>query len=136
LKLVQKHPTITHTNIAQKVERSQPTIGNRIKKLRKKGLLEYKAGMNIRTADIYLGRADMNANNPDKYLKLVGTRPHIINAYRLSGKKNLSLLIAHKNIRKIEDIVNRLRNKEDISRISLDIISQVAKDFILPVNFK
>ncbi|MGV9200695.1 MAG: Lrp/AsnC family transcriptional regulator, partial [Promethearchaeia archaeon] len=46
LKIVQAHPTISHMKIAQKVARSQPTIGHRIKKLREKGLLEYQAGMN------------------------------------------------------------------------------------------
>ncbi|MGV9172250.1 MAG: Lrp/AsnC family transcriptional regulator [Promethearchaeia archaeon] len=134
LKLVQNHPTITHTKIAQKVARSQPTIGHRIKKLREKGLLEYQAGINLRIADIYLGRGDMNTKNPDKYLKLVNNCPHIINAYRMTGKKNLSLLIAHKKMEKIEVIVNYFRNKDDISMVTFDYISQVVKDFVLPVN--
>ncbi|MFO8018823.1 MAG: Lrp/AsnC family transcriptional regulator [Promethearchaeia archaeon] len=135
VKIVQEHPTITHTKIAQKVERSQPTIGLRIKKLRKNGILEYQAGMNLRTADVYLGRVDMNTDNPDKYIELVDECQYIINAYRISGKNNLSILIAHDQIDEIEKIVNnQFRNKLDVSNVTLNIISQVAKDFILPVE--
>lgn len=135
VKIVQENPTITHTKIAEKVERSQPTIGLRIKKLREKGILEYQAGMNLRTADVYLGRVDMNTNNPEKYLELVDNCQFMINAYRLSGKNNLSILIAHERIDKIEQIVNNyFRNKPDVSNVTMNIISQVAKDFILPVE--
>ena len=33
IELIQKEPTLTHTEIAKKVNRSQPTIGTRIRKL-------------------------------------------------------------------------------------------------------
>lgn len=135
VEIVQKNPTITHTKIAQKVERSQPTIGLRIKKLRENGILEYQAGMNLRTADVYLGRLDLNTNNPEKYITLVDNCPYMINAYRLSGKNNLSVLIAHEAINNIEQIVNNyFRNEADVTHLELNIISQVAKDFILPVK--
>ena len=39
LRMIQKNPAITHTEIAQELERSQPTIGARIKKM------EAKSGM-------------------------------------------------------------------------------------------
>ena len=41
--LIQRNPNLTHTQIAKHVNRSQPTIGMRIKKLEKLGVLKYQA---------------------------------------------------------------------------------------------
>ncbi|GAG89408.1 unnamed protein product, partial [marine sediment metagenome] len=42
--LIQKAPSLTHTEIATHVNRSQPTVGMRIRKLEKLGVLKYQAG--------------------------------------------------------------------------------------------
>ncbi|MFX1554025.1 MAG: Lrp/AsnC family transcriptional regulator, partial [Promethearchaeota archaeon] len=51
--LIQKEPSLTHTQIAEHVNRSQPTVGMRIKKLENLGVLKYQAGINIKVADLY-----------------------------------------------------------------------------------
>ena len=38
ISLVQEDPNLTHTQIAEKIDRSQPTVGMRIKKLEKSGI--------------------------------------------------------------------------------------------------
>jgi len=44
IEIIQKDPMLTHTEIAKKVNRSQPTIGMRIRKLEKAGVLKFQAG--------------------------------------------------------------------------------------------
>ena len=41
IETLQKNPSITHSQIAKNLERSQPAIGARIKKLSEKGILEW-----------------------------------------------------------------------------------------------
>ena len=49
--LIQKEPTLTHTEIAGHVNRSQPTIGMRIRRLEKIGILKSKK---VGTTNLYL----------------------------------------------------------------------------------
>ena len=45
--LLQENPAITHSDIAKKLNRSQPAIGARIKKLNDKGILDTQIGVNF-----------------------------------------------------------------------------------------
>ena len=66
ISLVQEKPNLTHTQIAEKVNRSQPTVGMRIRRLEEQGVLQFQAGINLKTADMYFARVDIQTNNPDK----------------------------------------------------------------------
>ncbi|MEJ2248602.1 MAG: winged helix-turn-helix transcriptional regulator [Candidatus Lokiarchaeota archaeon] len=44
IKIIEENPNITHTEIAERVDRSQPTVGLRIKHLEEKGILNFQAG--------------------------------------------------------------------------------------------
>ena len=50
--LIQNDPNITHSDIAQKVDRSQPTIGMRLKKLTNSGVLKIQAGLESRVLSL------------------------------------------------------------------------------------
>ena len=51
ISLVQKDPALTHTEIADQINRSQPTVGMRIKKLEKSGILQFQPGINFRRVE-------------------------------------------------------------------------------------
>ena len=93
IEIIQKDPMLTHTEIAKKVNRSQPTIGMRIRKLEKTGVLKFQAGINIKTMDLILARVEIQTLKPDDTIKLVKNCPYMLNAFRLSGASNLSILI-------------------------------------------
>ena len=61
IEIIQKDPMLTHTEIAKKVNRSQPTIGMRIRKLEKSGVLKFTAGINVKTMDLLLARVDIQS---------------------------------------------------------------------------
>ena len=52
ISLVQEDPGLTHTQIAEKIDRSQPTVGMRIKKLEKNGILQFQPGINFKLVDL------------------------------------------------------------------------------------
>ncbi|UCD00518.1 MAG: Lrp/AsnC family transcriptional regulator [Promethearchaeota archaeon] len=133
--LIQKEPSLTHTQIAYHVSRSQPTIGMRIKKLEKLGVLKYQAGINIRVADLCFARVELQTKNPKEAMKTVKSCPFMLNGFRLSGNSNLSILIVGLNLKDIDQVVNHhFRDDPNVIDVHIDIISDVVNDFVLPID--
>ena len=137
IEIIQKDPMLTHTEIAKKVNRSQPTIGMRIRKLEKSGVLKFTAGINVKTMDLLLARVDIQTLNPEDTVKLVKNCPYMLNAFRLSGTSNLSILLVGNKLAHLDEIVNHhFRKDSNVSEVHMDIITDVTNDFVLPFDFK
>ena len=133
--LIQREPSLTHTQIAEHVNRSQPTVGMRIKKLEKLGVLKYQAGINIRVADLYFARAEVQTKNPKKLFTIVKNCPFMLTAFRLSGNANISIIIAGLSLKDLDHVVNHhLRGNPEITSVHMDIIEDVLSDFVLPID--
>ena len=133
--LIQKEPNLTHTEIANHVNRSQPTVGMRIKKLENLGVLKYQAGINIKAADLCFARIELQTKDPNKVIETVKNCPFLLNAFRLSGDKNISILVVGMNLRDLDIIVNsHFRNDPDVSNVHIDVISEVVNDLVLPIE--
>ncbi len=136
IELIQREPLLTHTEIAKKVNRSQPTIGMRIRKLEKSGVLKFQAGVNVKTLDLILARVEIQTLNPDDIIALVKNCPYMLNAFRLSGTSNLSILVVSDKLAHLDDIVNHhFRKDPNILEVYMDIITDVTNDFVLPFDF-
>lgn len=134
--LVQETPNLTHTQIAEKVDRSQPTVGMRIRRLEEEGVLQFQAGINLKAADMFFARVDVKTNNPLEIYEIVEKCPFMLNAFRLSGNIEVSILMAGFSIEDIDKIVNtHLRSKPEVFMVSIDIITDIMKDFVIPFNF-
>lgn len=136
IEIIQKEPLLTHTEIAKKVNRSQPTIGMRIRKLEKSGVLKFQAGINIKTIDLILARVEIQTLKPDEIIKLVKNCPYMLNAFRLSGSSNLSIMIVSDKLAHLDEIVNHhFRKDPNISEVYMDIVTDVINDFVIPFDF-
>jgi DNA-binding Lrp family transcriptional regulator len=136
IKIVQKEPNLTHTEIAKKVNRSQPTIGMRIRKLEESGILKFQAGINLKTMDLFLARVEIQTLNPTETLDLVKKCPFMLNAFRVSGTSNLSILLVSPELEILDNIVNvHFRKNPNVKNSHLDIITDVINDFVLPFDF-
>jgi len=136
IEIIQKEPKLTHSEIAKKVNRSQPTIGTRIRKLEKAGVLIFQAGINVKTMDLLLARVEIQTLEPEKMVKLVKNCPHMLNAFRLSGTSNLSILVVSDKLTHIDEIVNHhFRKDPNVLKVYMDIITDVMNDFVLPFDF-
>ena len=133
--LLQRDPNLTHTQIAIHVKRSQPTIGTRIKRLEKMGILKYQAGINLKVADLCFARIEIQTKLPEKTIKIVRHCPFMLNAIRLNGDINISIIIVGLNFRDIDHIVNiHFRNNPDVVTVHIDIIAGVLDDLVLPID--
>ncbi|MFW9820092.1 MAG: Lrp/AsnC family transcriptional regulator [Candidatus Thorarchaeota archaeon] len=133
--LIQREPSLTHTEIANHVNRSQPTVGMRIKKLENLGVLKYQAGINIKVADLCFVRVELQTKNPRKVIEMVKKCPFMLNAFRLSGESNMSILMIGLSLKDLDYVVNHhFRNDHEICDVHIDVISDVVNDFVLPVD--
>ena len=136
IEIIQKDPLLTHTEIAKKVNRSQPTIGMRIRKLEKSGVLKFTAGINVKTMDLLLARVDIQTLNPEETVNLVKNCPYMLNAFRLSGTSNISILLVSNKLAQLDEIVNHhFRKDPNVSEVYMNIITDVTNDFVLPFDF-
>ncbi|GAG85085.1 unnamed protein product [marine sediment metagenome] len=136
ISIVQEDPNITHTEIAHRVNRSQPTIGMRLKKLTNSGVLKIQAGLNFKTVDIFLALVSLKTATPEKIMHMSSHCPFIMNAYKLSGEYNIILSLASAKLDKLDGLVNsHFRNKDEIQSVKMEVVIDIAKDLILPINF-
>ncbi len=135
IKIIQENPSISHSEIAKRVNRSQPTIGMRLRKLEESGIFKYQAGINLKAVDLVLVRIDINAMEPAHIEKLVEQCPFMINVLHLSGEFNLSILLAGFTIKELEKIINcHFRKNPKVNKILMNVITDVPNDFIIPLN--
>ena len=134
--LVQDQPSLTHTQIAEKVNRSQPTVGMRIRRLEEQGVLQFQAGINLKAAEMYFARVELQTNNPNGIYEIVKECPFMLNALRLSGNTDMSIIMAGFNVEDIDKIVNiHFRSNPDVMKVKIDLITDIMTDFIIPFDF-
>mgnify|MGYP006277538391 CR=1 FL=1 len=134
--IVQEEPLITHTDISKQVERSQPTVGMRIDRLEDMGLLDFQAGLNVKSADLCYARVEISTNEPDQIFDIVEQCPFMVNAFRLSGKTNVSVILANKEMEHLDMLVNHhFRNNPIVKNATMNIITDVERKFVLPMEY-
>ncbi|MHA1804654.1 MAG: winged helix-turn-helix transcriptional regulator [Promethearchaeota archaeon] len=134
--LVQQDPSLTHTEIAEKIQRSQPTVGMRIKKLEKNGILYFQPGINFKKVDLHLATVEISTKNPQEIMDMAKFCPFMLNGFRLSGKHNICILVASSRLDKLDKIINyHFRKNPDVSMVSMEIVTDIAKDFVMPIDF-
>jgi DNA-binding Lrp family transcriptional regulator len=134
--LTQKNPNITHSRIAEVVNKSQPTIGARIKKLKKAGVLQFQPGVNFKKANTNLIIVNLRVKNPEIFMEMAKSCPFMLNTFKLSGEYNIVILMTSTSLNKLYNVVNHhFRINSEVQKVSMEIVTEIAKDLILPVNF-
>ncbi|TFF98560.1 MAG: Lrp/AsnC family transcriptional regulator [Promethearchaeota archaeon] len=136
ISLIQKDPNMTHTKIAEEIDRSQPTVGMRIKKLENSGVLQFQPGINFKNVELHLGIVEVKASNPEEIMDMAKFCPFMLNAFRVSGEHNICIMLASSNLQKLDNVVNyHFRNNPTIANVSMEVVTEIAKDLILPIDF-
>jgi DNA-binding Lrp family transcriptional regulator len=108
----------------------------RIRKLEKAGVLKFQAGINVKTMDLILARVEIQTSKPNETTELVKHCPYMLNAFRLSGTLNLSVLVLGSKLAHLDEMVNHhFRKNPNVSSVYMDIITDVTNDFVLPFDF-
>ncbi|KKK46376.1 hypothetical protein LCGC14_0576440 [marine sediment metagenome] len=135
LSIIQDDPNISHTRIARQINRSQPTVGLRLKKMKQVGLFQIQPGVNFKNTDYIVVFVNLATASPELIIEMARKCPFMLNAFRLSGIFNVMVLLANSNLKKLYRIINiHFRNNHNVQRVSMKIVSDIANDFILPMN--
>ena len=133
IQIIQEEPNLTHTQIAKRIQRSQPTVGMRIRKLKKAGVLKFQAGINLKNVDLHIANIYLNTNNPQAIKSLVKTCPFMLNGFKHSGDFNYTILLVGFKLDHLDNIVNNhFRNHPEVNHVEMNIVTDIINDFVLP----
>lgn len=137
--LMQEDPEITHTRLAEILNRSQPAIGARIKKLKELGLLTIQVGIDFTVPkvakDLKLMMVLIETSDVASIFKIAEECPYVINAMKSTAVKNVVVYMACSSLKRIDHIIDtHFRNKPYVQRLEANIIMGIANPLIFPIN--
>lgn len=134
--LLQSNPDMTHSEIAGKVHKSQPAVGARIIKLKRKNLICKTVGVNFRKVDIKIAKVEMMVKNVSEIMKKIEQCPFVLHAFKISGNYNLCIMISAPDIQTVDKMVDLCyRSDPNVFTINVSYIISSVKDLIMPINF-
>ncbi len=133
IKLLIENPEITHEEIATRVNRSQPAVGARILKLKKKQLIASQVGVNFRTAGLTLGIITFQGKNPFQLASYLNTIPYFVHVFKTTGSTNFMVFVPGATMKEIDELVDLyLRPHPDVSDVCVNYLAQSLKNLVLP----
>ena len=135
LSLTHDNQEISQEEIAKKLHISQPSVAIRIKKLKKRGLIEQIIGVNLNKVALKVAMVRLATTNTEKILNMFRDCPFFLNGFIISGKDNLVLLLVGDDLASLESIIDsHIRPDKDVQSVDFDVIITSIKDFVIPVN--
>lgn len=137
IQYLQDEPEMTHSKIAELLDRSQPAIGARIKKLEAKGLIATQIGVNFHDMDAFnLVILNIKTNRVVDIMELSEYCPFIINAVKTSGDYNMTIFLASTNLKQLDKVIDRhFREKSWTQALDMKLVTGIAKKLVLPIDF-
>lgn len=133
---IAEHPDLSQAELAAAVGMSQPSVNARIHKLKAKGVIATKVGVELEKTGMTLVRVDFAANNAEEILNKMKDCSFFVNGFIMSGKLNASIFIVGTTLKKIEHIIDRhLRVNDEIKDIEMNVVVGTSKPYICSVNF-
>ena len=136
IEMIEKDPDITHSKIAEEIEKSQPAVGARIIKLERKHLLTKQVGFNVKHVDIKTAIVYVSTKDVDGIVEKIKTCPFVNHGFKISGEYNLLLFIAASDLQTIERLVDLCFRKDpDVLNVKTNILIESIHDFVVPIDF-
>lgn len=137
ISILQEEPDTTHSVIAEKVHKSQPAVGARIIKLKRKNLLAESVGAEFDKLDIKLARIEISAKSVEEIWERFQSCPHVINCFKMTGIFNLMIEIVAPNVRTIENFVDSCLRKDPLIKdIRVNFVIDSLRKYVVPLNFE
>jgi DNA-binding Lrp family transcriptional regulator len=136
MSLLQHDPDLTHSEIAEKINKSQPAVGARILKLERKGLQATQYGINLKENKFVFALVSMHAKNPKTVFDMIEACPYVVNAFKCSGRTNIIVWMAGTRLEKLEEMVEvHFRSNAEITHVNMAVVLDPINDLVLPIDF-
>ena len=137
IEMMEKNPDITHSKIAQEIEKSQPAVGARIIKLERKHLLTKQIGFNLKKVDIKTVIVFVSTKDVETIVRKIEKCPFINHAFKISGEFNLLCFISASDLQTVEKLVDLCFRKDpNVINVKTNIIIDSVHDFVIPIDFQ
>ncbi len=137
ISILQEDPETTHSAIAEQVHKSQPAVGARIIKLRRKHLITESVGAEFNKLDIKFARIELSTKNVSDIWKRFDKCPHVINCFKMTGEFNLMIEIIAPNVKTIESFVDTCLRKDPlILDIRTNFVIDSLRKYVVPLYFE
>ena len=137
IEMIEKDPSITHSEIAREIDKSQPAVGARIIKLERKHLLTKQVGFNIKEVDIKVAIVFISTKDVEKIVSKIESCPFINHAFKISGEYNILCYVAASDLQTIEKLIDLCFRKDDnVIKIKTNILIESIHDFVIPIDFQ
>ncbi len=137
IEMIEKKPSITHSDIAKEIEKSQPAVGARIIKLERKNLLTRQVGFNVKKVDIRVVIVYISTKDVEEIVKKIELCPFINHAFKISGEFNLLCFIAASDLKTIEKLVDLCFRKDpNVINVKTNVLIESIHDFVVPIDFQ
>jgi len=137
IEMIESNPSITHSDIAKEIEKSQPAVGARIIKLERKHLLTKQVGFNVKEVDIKVAIVYLSTKDVDDIVSKIKDCPFINHAFKISGEFNLLCFISAADLQTIERLVDLCFRKDpNVLSVKTNILIESIHDFVVPIDFQ
>jgi len=134
INLLAVNPDLTHSQIAKEVNRSQPTVGSRLKRLEKSGIFQRMFGINIKNTSLCLAKIEVQSSKSNKLKERLHKKTGILCIFSLTGEYNINILMVGKSVKILEKTINNYLKNENVKKFKIEFILDICNDFVLPIN--
>jgi DNA-binding Lrp family transcriptional regulator len=137
LEFLQENPSLSHSQIAKELNRSQPAISSRIKVLQENAHYAQIFGKNFQADDSkFFIKLDIKTTRTQNLLERLDICPFILNSFKTSGEFNIFAILATSDVKGTDNIVeNLLWTTEGTQSVKMERITHISNKMVLPVNF-
>lgn len=133
LKILQKDGRSTASDIAKEVDLSIPAVGERIKKLNEKRIIEkFIAVLNHKNVGLdltaYVFIVSEHSDHYDKFIKRAKECEAVMECHSITGSGSHILKIRAKNSKALEEILYEIQNWPGVSRTQSNVVLSSYKE--------
>jgi len=130
-----QNPEVSQVDLAEHLKISQPAVSLRIRKLEETGVLVHLIGMDVKKAQLFLAKIDMNTTHPEEILNFLNKCPLYLNGFLTSGRYNLTVFLIGENMNSIVSCVDsHLRPDPVVKEMEFNFVVTPVRDFIVPMK--
>lgn len=136
LSMLKSNQEYSQENIAAVIKLSQPSVGARIRRLTKKGLLTKIYGANFKEVDLYLAKIDISTtDNVSSIIENIKNTPHFVNALLTSGRFNLCIFLTATDLNMLDKVISfYLLSNPCVKNLEMNLVISIENDMIMPLN--
>ena len=133
LEILQKDGRFTASDIAKEVDLSIPTVGERIKKLSEKGIInKFVAVLNHKNAGLdltaFIFIVSEHSDHYDEFIKKTNECKAVMECHSITGGGSHILKIRAKNSQGLEDLLYEIQNWPGVSRTQSNVVLSSYKE--------